>query len=276
MDFKNKRALITGGAKGIGFAAAKRLVKEGCEVILWDLDEIALEKAKDELTEAGGRVRTYVCDISSYSDVVKTAGAVKKDTGIIDILINNAGYVRGGGFLDESIEEWDTTVSVNLNGIIYCTKAFLPDMYEQNSGIIVNISSASALIGVPGLSVYTASKWAVRGFTESMRLESKKLGKKGVKWSSIHPGYIATGMFEGARLRGLGSIIAPLLKDHDVIAKAIVEKAIKKGEYSPKRPRTIHLMTVFRGILPDRVFQALIPLLGISGSMDDWKGRGKQ
>ncbi len=80
-------------------------------------------------------------------------------------------------------------------------------------------------------------------------------------------------MFKGARLKGIGALIAPLVKNHDVIAKAIVEKAIKKGSYSPKRPCTVNLMVKLRGILPDRLFQMLIPILGISGSMDEWKGR---
>ncbi len=273
MILKNKRVLITGGAKGIGFATALRLVREGCEVVLWDLDEKTLDDAKSELIKNGGNVSTFICDISKNGEVQKTAAVVREEIGKIDILINNAGYVKGGAFTDEDISVWDKTVQVNLNGLLYCTHAFLPEMYKENSGIIINISSASGLIGVPDLSVYAATKWAVWGFTESMRLESRKRKKNGVRWSSIHPGYIASGMFEGARLKGIGALIAPLVKNHDVIAKAIVEKAIKKGSYSPKRPCTVNLMVKLRGILPDRLFQMLIPILGISGSMDEWKGR---
>ncbi len=177
MILKNKRVLITGGAKGIGFATALRLVREGCEVVLWDLDEKTLDDAKSELIKNGGNVSTFICDISKNGEVQKTAAVVREEIGKIDILINNAGYVKGGAFTDEDISVWDKTVQVNLNGLLYCTHAFLPEMYKENSGIIINISSASGLIGVPDLSVYAAIKWAVWGFTESMRLESRKRKK---------------------------------------------------------------------------------------------------
>jgi len=139
----------------------------------------------------------------------------------------------------------------------------------------VNISSASATLGVPSLSMYAATKWAVWGLTESMRFEAWERGKRGVQWSSIHPSYIARGMFEGARLGFPGNLIAPLLKDHDVIAEAIVESALKKGRYSPKRPLTVHLIPRLR-LLPDSWFQALVVILGVTGSMKTWVGRGKQ
>ena len=145
-------------------------------------------------------------------------------------------------------------------------------MYQNNFGHIINISSASSTIGVPSLSVYTATKWAVWGFTESMRFEAQNKGKN-VKFSSIHPSYIKTGMFEGAKLGFLGNLIVPLVKDHDVIAKAIVEDAISKGKYMVLRPRSLRLSILLRGILPDFLYQKMLIIMGVHKSMNSFKGR---
>ena len=274
MDLKGRGAVVTGGAMGIGLATSKRLVREGCAVTIWDLNAAALEEAKKELEALGGKVFTHVCDVTDKKRVYELAKTAAAEMGQVDILINNAGYVMGGDFVDCPDEVWEKTINVNLTSMIYTIKACLPGMYERNCGHIVNISSASATLGVPCLSMYAATKWAVWGLTESLRFEAWERGKRGVKWSSIHPSYIAKGMFEGAKLGFLGNLIAPLLKDHDVIAEAIVESALKKGRYSPKRPWTVHLIPRLR-LLPDSWFQALVVLLGVTGSMKCWVGRGK-
>jgi all-trans-retinol dehydrogenase (NAD+) len=106
-----------------------------------------------------------------------------------------------------------------------------------------------------------------------MRMETKKRGKPGIHWSSIHPSYLADGMFSGAKLGFLGNLILPLIKSHDVVAEAIVERAVKRGVLSPKRPYMLHLTPRLRGLMPDTWFQGFVRLLGVSGSMDEWKGR---
>jgi all-trans-retinol dehydrogenase (NAD+) len=275
MDLKGKGAVVTGGAMGIGLATSKRLVKEGCAVTVWDLNAEALEGAKKELAALGEKVFAHVCDVTDKNRVYELAKTAAAQMGQVDILINNAGYVMGGDFLDCPDEVWEKTIDVNLTSMIYTIKAFLPAMYERNSGHIVNISSASATLGVPCLSMYTATKWAVWGLTESLRFETWERGKRGVQWSSIHPSYIAKGMFEGAKLGFFGNLIAPLLKDHDVIAEAIVESALKKRRYSPKRPITVNLIPRLR-LLPDSWFQALVVIMGVTGSMKCWVGRGKR
>lgn len=273
MDLKSKCAVITGGAIGIGFATAKRLVAEGCLVTLWDLDGPALEEAKDTLEKMGGKVFAHVCDVTDKARVYELARVAVSEMGKVDILINNAGHVMGGDFLDHPDDVWEKTIAVNLTAFIYTIRAFLPGMYERDCGHIVNISSASATLGVPELALYAASKWGVWGLTESLRFEAWERGKKGVRWSTIHPSYIAKGLFEGAKLRGIGNIIAPLIPDHDVVAEAIVESALKKGRYSPKRPRTVRLMVLLRGLVPDEFYQWCVDLMGITGSMKTWKGR---
>lgn len=275
MDLQNRCAIVTGGALGIGLATCKRLITEGVKVTVWDINQAALRTAKKELKKLG-KVFFYQCDVANKRQVQKYVKIARKDMGRVDILINNAGYVSGGDFLDRHIEDWEKTIDVNLNAILYTTYAVLPEMYKRNEGYIVNISSAAGTIGVAGLAVYAATKWAVWGLTESLRMEATNNGKNGVKYSTIHPGYIATGMFEGAKLGIPGRWIVPLVKNHDVIAKAIVEDVLKKGKYSPKRPCTVNMNLRFRALMPDRWFQRFLILMGVEGSMKTWYGRSKK
>jgi len=276
VELKGKTAVITGGAMGIGLATAKRLIKENCTVTIWDINEQALKQAKEELERSGGKVFTHVCNVTDKDKIKELAAIAYNEMGSVDILINNAGYVKGGEILDQPAEIWDATININLNALVYTIQAFLPKMYERNLGYIVNISSAAGTIGVPGLAVYCATKWGVWGLTESLRFEALNNNKTGVKYSSIHPGYIASGMFEGAKLGFPGNIIVPLVKDHDVIAKAIVEGALKKEKYSPKRPVTLNLNLRLRALFPDKLFQKLLILMGVPQSMKTWKGRKQE
>jgi all-trans-retinol dehydrogenase (NAD+) len=272
MNLNGKRAVVTGGAMGIGFATCRRLLREGCAVTIWDLNREALEEARRLLGQQG-KLFAHQCDVTDSGRVYELAETAQREMGGVDILVNCAGYVAGGDFLDCPDADWERTVAVNLTSILYTTRAFLPGMYERNSGHIVNISSAAGTIGVAGLAVYAATKWGVWGLTESLRFEAIMCGRKGVRFSSIHPSYIARGMFEGAKLHGISSLLVPLLKDHDVVAKAIVNSALKSGNYSPKRPRTVNLNLRIRALLPDRWFQRLLILLGVQGSMKSWRGR---
>ena len=267
-----KLAVVTGGAMGIGLATSKRLLKDGAIVVILDINESVLNSAIAELSPIG-KVFGFICDVTDKSKVKELSKKISKEIGTVSILVNNAGTVVGGDFLDRPMEDWERTIAINLSALLYTTYAFLPAMYANDEGRIVNISSAAGLLGVPNLAVYSATKWAVYGLTESMRFEAKNRKKNGVKFSSIHPSYIAKGLFQGAKLGFLGNLIAPLLKDHDVIAKAIVESAIKRGRHSPKRPLTVGLVPRLRGILPDCWFQKLVVLLGIPDSMNGWEGR---
>lgn len=273
MFLKGKGAIVTGGAMGIGFETAKLLAKEGATVTLWDINQEELQKSKIEIEKCGGRVFAYICDVTEKSKVEELKRRADQDMGCIDILVNNAGYVKGGGLNDNSIDEWEKTVAVNFTSLIYTIRCVFNEMLERNSGYIINISSASSFLGVADLSVYTATKWAVHGLTESLRFEAWNLHKKGVHLASVHPYYIKTGMFSGAKLNLLGSIIVPLVNSHSVIARAIVYGAIKKRKTIVRRPVTLRLVGIFRGILPDIIFQKFMVLFGVSTSMKTWQGR---
>ena len=274
MELKGKCAIVTGGAMGIGFATANLLLQEGCNVTIWDINEATLTKSRDALRHPGVNVFARLCDVTDKSQVYESAKQAIMDMGRIDILVNNAGFVKGGEFLAQPDEVWEKTIDVNLTALIYTIRAVLPGMYERNTGHIINISSAAGLLGVADLSVYAATKWAVLGLTESLRFESWNGGYRGVKWSSIHPSYLAHGMFEGAKLGFLGNLIVPLVKNHDVIARAIVYQALKKGKNVVRRPKSLKLALILRGLLPDFLFQRMLIIMGVHRSMESWKGRG--
>ena len=278
MDLKGKTAVVTGGAAGIGLETCRRLVKEGCSVTLWDVDAKGLARARKELSVNGAKVFAYTCDVTKSARVTELARRAVKDMGQVDILVNNAGILVPGTFLEQPVEKWQKMVDVNLVALLHTTHAFLPGMNARNSGAIINVSSGAATVGVAGLAVYCATKWAVWGLTESLRHESWNAGKRGVHWASIHPLYIAEGLFAGARFTGISGLLFPQVRSHDVVAKAIVERALKRGRLAPKRPRTLKIGVVLRGLLPDGAFFRATRLFGLHRNMDSWVGskrRGK-
>lgn len=304
MNLRGKVAIVTGGAGGIGRAIARRLLNRGCSVELWDLDQGRLDEVRTDLeidfhtqradavispagaprgqetprndaprpADTAPRVTTAELDITDNRSVAGAAAAAIERYGNIDILVNNAGHMAPGDFLEQPPEVWKLTVDVNLTAVITVTHAFLPHFYQRGRAHVVNISSAGALVGVAGLSVYSATKWAVWGLTESLRHEAVSRGSKGVKFSSVHPMYIATGMFGGARIPGLGGLLFPRLKNHDVVAKAVVEGALRRGRRAPKRPRSLRLVLLLRGLLPDAWFAASARSLKVDRSMARWEG----
>ena len=174
--------------------------------------------------------------------------------------------------LDRTDEELENMINVNFTSMIYTIRAFLPSMLDRNFGHVINISSASALVGAPKLAIYAATKWGVMGLTESLRLEAIKMGKKGVKFSSIHPNFIKKGLFKGTKLNFLGNILAPGIKDHDAVAKVIMNRAIRFGFHSPKVPWVMNQLTLLRALIPSSLLVKLGSLYGADNMMDQYKG----
>lgn len=267
-------AIITGGAMGIGLATAKRLLNEGCQVTIWDINKDAMQHAEKELSSLKGTFFYHFCDITDEQQVYHRAKQAEQEMGRVDILINNAGMVVPGRFCKHQPSVRIKETNVNLVAMYYTIYAFLPGMYERNFGHIVNISSGAGLVGMPDLAAYCATKWAVYGLTESLRFEAMMDQKHGVHFSSVHPGILKHGMFEGSKLNLLGEIMIPRVKSHDKIAKVIVNRALKKNRYIVKYPKTLHMGTLARGIMPDRMMNRVMLFAGIGDSMKQWKGRG--
>ncbi|OYW68883.1 MAG: 3-oxoacyl-ACP reductase [Bosea sp. 12-68-7] len=182
-----RKAIVTGGAHGIGRAIAARLVAEGCEVGIFDLDCAAAQATADALSAEGGRVVVVAGDVSSREDVAAGIGALKAALGPIDMLVNNAGICKVGKLLETSEAEWKATFGINVDGLFHVTRQIAPGMVERRSGTIVNIASWMGKSGVAAYGAYCASKFAVVSLTQSLALE---IGEYGIRVNAIAPGLI--------------------------------------------------------------------------------------
>jgi 3-oxoacyl-[acyl-carrier protein] reductase len=190
MRLKNKVALITGGANGIGLATVERFVKEGAKIILWDLSEKGKDVA-DRLKKDGGDVIFQKVSVADKNEVQKAVKEAHAQFGRIEILINNAGITKDRTLLKMSQEEWDDVIAVNLTGVFNCTQEVAPIMKEQNYGRIVSASSNVAIRGNFGQTNYVATKSAIIGMTKVWAME---LGRYGITVNCIAPGFIHTAM----------------------------------------------------------------------------------
>lgn len=188
-SLKGKSALITGAGRGIGRATAIALAKEGVNIGLLGLTMGNLEKTAAELEAYDVKVSAAVADVADLESVSHAVEHIKSDLGSIDILINNAGTAKFGGFLELSPEEWEQIIRVNLMGVYNVTRAVLPGMIEQKAGDIINISSTAGQKGAPVTSAYSASKFGVLGLTESLMLEVRK---HNIRVSALTPSTVAT------------------------------------------------------------------------------------
>ncbi|QMV02607.1 SDR family NAD(P)-dependent oxidoreductase [Devosia sp. D6-9] len=182
IDLKGQVAVVTGGAQGIGFAIAQRLLASGAKVSLWDRDGATLDKAVAAL---GADASSKVVDITDLAGLQRVHGEVEAEVGPVSILVNSAGIAGNNAPLDEyDPEEWRRVVEVNLNGTFYVNKAVIPAMKARNYGRIVNISSVAGKEGNPNLSAYSAAKAGVIGLTKSL---GKELAKYDIAVNAITP-----------------------------------------------------------------------------------------
>lgn len=173
-SINGKTAIVTGAGRGIGRATAIALAKEGVNVGLVGLTLSNLEKVAGELREFNVKVAAATADVADLESITTAVEKIRGELGAVDILINNAGTAKFGGFLDLSPEEWENIIKVNLMGVYNTTRAVLPEMIERKAGDIVNISSSAGQKGAPVTSAYSASKFGVLGLTESLALEVRK------------------------------------------------------------------------------------------------------
>lgn len=266
-----KTILITGGAGGIGKLMASRfLAKKAAHVVLWDINEEALNKTVAEFKRDGyHQVSAYKVDVANTKEVEKTATETMLEHGAVDILINNAGIVPGKKlFSEHSAIDIDRTININTSAVMHVTRVFMPDMLRRKAGHIVNIASASSYIGNPNMSVYAASKWALLGWSESLRLEMET-EKTGIQITAICPSYIDTGMFNGVST----PLLLPLLKPNDIVNKII--NAIEKNQDMVMAPDLVNALPFFKGVLGRKLFDKFAGLIGVYSSMSTFEGRSE-
>lgn len=192
-------AVITGAGSGIGRALAENLGAQNCRLALADINEKGLKETADSLKAKGVEVLTRKLDVANREAVYAFADDVMKKFGEVHLVFNNAGVALGATVEDMRYEDFEWLMNINFWGVVYGTKAFLPYLKQSDEGHIVNISSIFGLIGVPTQSAYNAAKFAVRGFTESLRQELEIEGAN-VSCTSIHPGGIKTNIAKNARM----------------------------------------------------------------------------
>jgi all-trans-retinol dehydrogenase (NAD+) len=266
-NVKDRLVLITGGAGGIGRLMALDFAKRGARVAVWDLDQRMLAALEDEARSEGLTLRGFVCDVANRTMVYRQADVLRAEMGSVDILVNNAGVVSGSAMLELPDEKIEKTMQVNTMAHFWTCKAFLPSMIERNTGHLVTISSAAGLIGVTGLADYSASKFAVFGLNEALRMELRRQ-KSAVRTTVVCPFFINTGMFEGVKTRF--PFLLPILKS-DYTARRIV-MAVLRNRQRLIMPRFVYFVFLLR-FFSTGVMDALADFFGISHSMDNFTGR---
>ncbi len=196
-----KVALITGGARGMGASEAQLFIDEGARVVITDIREDVGNETAKRLSPDGTTCMFLKHDVTSEAEWKAVVDEVIKSYGQIDILVNNAGIFERGTVLDTTLEDFERTMNINVNGVFLGMRTVAPHMVQRQKGSIINISSVAGIQGTPGFLAYGASKWAVRGMTKGV---AKELAPLGVRVNSIHPGIIDTPMLQTFEAAGEG------------------------------------------------------------------------
>lgn len=264
------RVLVTGAAMGMGRLFAERAAAESARaVVLWDVDATSLAAAAAELRDRGATVHAYTVDLADAAAITAAAALVRREVGDIDVVVNNAGIVRGKPFTEHSHEDIARTMAVNATAPMHVAREFLPAMVAGGRpSRLLTMASAAAYVSNPRMSVYAGSKWAVTGWSDSVRIELELAGHHHVAVTTVNPTYIGTGMFAGA-----GSMpLTPLLFPERVVASAW--RAMLDGRPRLVMPASVHLSNILRAILPVRAFDWLaLHVFRIYKSMDSFTGR---
>jgi NADP-dependent 3-hydroxy acid dehydrogenase YdfG len=197
-SFKDKVAVITGAGSGMGRYLAVLLAKDGADVSVCDVNEETLNETVEMLRKYNVSVSSHLLDVSDKEAIEALPGKVIEQHGKVDMVFNNAGVTTGTHFKDMDENNWDWVMGINFDGVINSTRAFIPHMVDSPEAAIVNTSSIFGMVAVPGQTVYHATKFAVRGFTESLAMEMNETNPN-LQIHCVHPGHIGTNIAADAR-----------------------------------------------------------------------------
>src|SRR5690554_4324479 len=234
MDIRECVAVLTGAGSGIGRALAQALAEQGCHLALVDIDPARLQETAEQARHQGVVVSEHPMDVADRVAIAALPEQVLSQHGQVDLLINNAGVALGGNFDQVSVENFDWLMAINFDAVVCMTRAFLPLLQQRPAARIVNLSSLFGLITPAGQTAYCASKFAVRGFSNALRLE---LEGSPVGVTVVHPGGIATAIATSAR--------APEGTDESVLQKRL-ERAEKLLRMPPEKAAQIILKGIER------------------------------
>jgi short-subunit dehydrogenase len=261
-DLKDEVVVITGAARGMGKLHAVNFAREGSRVVATDVDEKELDKTVNEIEGMGFSVSSYVLDVSSRDACFSLVDKVESEVGPIDILINNAAVVECYEVLEHSEYSVRRMTDVNYLGQVWMMQAAVPGMVSRGSGHVVNMCSVTGKASAAKGAFYSATKHALIAVTDAIRQE---LRGSGVGFTIINPGYVSTGMFEGARVPFITS-----WQDPQKVADAVVE-AVKKNRAEVCIPRiNVRLAALSRAMCWPKFTDFYFHVLGVDKSGDTW------
>ena len=197
--FKDKVAVITGAGSGMGRYLAILLAKDGADIVACDVNKETLDETVEMLRKHNVSVSSHLLDVADKEAIEALPQKVVDQHGKVDLVFNNAGVSTGKHFKDMEEENWDWVMDINLHGVINSTRAFIPHLKDRPEAAIINTSSIFGMVAVPGQTVYHATKFAVRGFTESLALEMAETNEN-LQIHCVHPGHVGTNIVANSRM----------------------------------------------------------------------------
>ncbi|WKG04238.1 SDR family NAD(P)-dependent oxidoreductase [Mycolicibacterium sp. HK-90] len=222
-DLTDQVVVVTGAGSGIGREVALLCARRHAQLALCDVDEAGLADTAEAARAYDAQVLTSWVDVSETESMTRFANATSERFGRVDLLINNAGVGLVGGFLDTNLKDWQWLIDVNLMGVVHGCDAFLPTMIDAGRGHVVNLSSAAGLLANPQLTAYSATKFAVLGLSEALRMELKP---HGIGVTAVCPGIINTAITQNSLIRGAGDVDE---------RRRHLESTYRKRGYTPAR-----------------------------------------
>jgi short-subunit dehydrogenase len=245
-DLQGRTAVVTGGSSGIGREIARRLAASGARVVLVARRPGPLEAAAAELRAAGAEAFALPCDVGDKDQVLAAAAEITARYGPPDVLVNNAGFGGRARFVDRTLDEMERMVRVNFLGALYWTRAVVEPMVERGRGWIVFVASVAGRLGVPGESVYSASKFALVGFAETLSME---LEDAGVHVLSVLPAAVDTPFFSEADRARLPAVARRGMLAPGDVADAVID-GLRRGRREITVPRRLEAVYVLRALFP--------------------------
>ncbi|MCX2483132.1 SDR family NAD(P)-dependent oxidoreductase [Pedobacter sp. MR2016-24] len=249
-SLQGKIALVTGASRGIGQGIAVSLAKAGADIALADISIDVLEETIKLVEQEGVKVKAYQVDVTQFETVRTMVQAVASEFGTLDIAVNNAGVLGIHKVIDMTGDQWDQIMNVNAKGVFLCSKAELEVMLPNKSGRIINVSSILGKTGMSDVSAYSASKFAVIGFTNSL---AKEVAKEGITVNALCPGIVGTGMWRGDK--GLAQAFAKDGETEEQSWERNQESLLPQGE--AQTPEDMGQLAVYLASAPHVTGQAI-------------------